>query len=74
MSLQLYINGSLSKLYVEIFTSQEVCTVEEIKEIDNIGQMIWKERKQPTKLASLIPIDAPKTDNRSYDGNTNTNM
>lgn len=33
--------------------------------------IIWKERKQPTKLANVIPIDAPKTDKRSYDGNTN---
>jgi hypothetical protein len=31
MSLQLYINGSLSELYVEVLTSQEVSTVEEIK-------------------------------------------
>jgi len=27
MSLQLYINGSLSKLYMEIFMSQEVSAV-----------------------------------------------
>jgi len=31
MSLQLYVNGSLSKLYMEIFTSQEVSAVEQIK-------------------------------------------
>lgn len=74
MSLQLYINRSFSKLCMEIFTSQEVSTVEEIKEIDKIEKIIWKERKQPTKLANLIPTDAPKTDNKSYDGNTNTNM
>jgi hypothetical protein len=47
MSLQLYVNGSLSKLYMEIFTSQEVSTIEEIKEIDKIGKLIWKERKEP---------------------------
>lgn len=74
MSLQLYTNESFSKIYMEIFTSQEVSTVEEVKEIDKIGKMIWKKLKQPTKLANLIPIDAPKTDNKSYDGNTNTNM
>jgi hypothetical protein len=51
---------------MEIFTSQEVSTDEEIKEIHKTGKMIWKERKQPTKSANLIP-----TDNKSYDGNTN---
>jgi len=54
---------------MEIFTSQKVSTVEDIKGIDKIGKMIKKERKQTTKLANLISIDAPETDDKSYDGN-----
>jgi hypothetical protein len=59
---------------VEKFTSQNVSTVEGIKRIGKTGKMIWEERKQPTKLANLIRTNAPKTNNKNYDGNTNTNM
>jgi hypothetical protein len=44
---------------MEIFTSQDVSTVEGIKEIDKIGKIIRTDRKHPTKLANLIPTDAP---------------